>query len=562
MVGVAGFELATPCTPYNNFFVLQSPKHSEQGAAILLQKRLQTKPSSIDVWTHLTESAIIPYRIPYRNERTSARKADTVARRAVNIERLKAIDVGRHVENSNSTKPLHDGGGLYLRRFDSSKWFWYLRYTSPVTKRETWAAIDPGIPYPRTSLARAREAARAMRVQVADGEDISIEREKALDQKRADRVELAERARADVTLRQVFEQWRATDLQPRTRADGKRLGRKDGGKYVAEQFKRHVFPSIGDIALKSVRKPDLFAILDAQKARGQLRTANVLLTDLKQLLRFAADREIIEASPIDTVKKERVGGADTARNRVLDEAEIRALTSRIPSANLAKRTEHGLWLILATGVRVGELMGAAWHDHSSARSTLIEQADATDVKFGEVNLARRTWYIPETKNQRDHTIHLSDFAVKHFEALAELSEHDAWIFPDASGRKPVCVKSFGKQLSDRQRTADRRMTNRTAKTDSLMLTGGRWTAHDLRRTAATLMAQLGIATDVIHECLNHKQADRMSLVYIQNRREAEQAVAFDALGKRLDSLVSGSAETNVVPLRRRARRNQDGIMSA
>jgi integrase len=157
---------------------------------------------------------------------------------------------------------------------------------------------------------------------------------------------------------------------------------------------------------------------------------------------------------------------------------------------------------------------------------------------------------------------LSEFAVKHFEALAELSEHDAWIFPDTSGRKPVCVKSFGKQLSDRQRTANRRMANRTAKTDSLVLAGGRWTAHDLRRTAATLMAHLGIATDVIHECLNHKQADRMSLVYIQNRRETEQAIAFDALGKRLDSLVSGAADTNIIPMRRSARGHHDGTMSA
>ena len=70
-----------------------------------------------------------------------------------------------------------------------------------------------------------------------------------------------------------------------------------------------------------------------------------------------------------------------------------------------------------------------------------------------------------------------------------------------------------------------------------MLDGGRWTAHDLRRAASALMSQLGISNDVINECENHiKQG--MSGVYIQDRREAEQAKAFDVLGQRLAELMA------------------------
>ena len=54
------------------------------------------------------------------------------------------------------------------------------------------------------------------------------------------------------------------------------------------------------------------------------------------------------------------------------------------------------------------------------------------------------------------------------------------------------------------------------------------------------MATLSISNDVIHECLNHIQSDRMSRVYIRDRRESEQARAFDALGTKLASLVSSS----------------------
>ena len=150
--------------------------------------------------------------------------------------------------------------------------------------------------------------------------------------------------------------------------------------------------------------------------------------------------------------------------------------------------------------------------------------------------------MPTTKNQRNHLIHLSDFAAQHFAELATLREADRitgkplpWVFPDSRGTGPVCIKSFGKQLADRQSSESARLQNRTKSVDALVLEGGRWTAHDLRRTASTMMSQLGIPDDVINECQNHiKQG--MSGLYIQDRREAEQIEAFDALGQRLATL--------------------------
>ena len=115
---------------------------------------------------------------------------------------------------------------------------------------------------------------------------------------------------------------------------------------------------------------------------------------------------------------------------------------------------------------------------------------------------------------------------------------------------PVCLKSFNKQLSDRQRTDEERMSNRSKAVDALTLPGGRWTPHDLRRTAASLMAGMGISGDVIDECLNHQIENRVRRVYIRDRREADQARAFDALGARLAGLVEQiESETNIRPLR-------------
>jgi hypothetical protein len=52
------------------------------------------------------------------------------------------------------------------------------------------------------------------------------------------------------------------------------------------------------------------------------------------------------------------------------------------------------------------------------------------------------------------------------------------------------------------------------------------------------MAWLGISSDVIDECLNHMIQSRVRRIYIRDRREIEQAKAFDALGQELTKLIS------------------------
>jgi len=362
--------------------------------------------------------------------------------------------------------------------------------------------------------------------------------------------ELAKQRR--LTVRQVFDRWAATELAPHVGGDGKRIGRKDGGRYVREQFGRRVFPGLGDTPLESVRKSDLLAILDAVKVEGKLRTANMLLADLKQMFRFAAEREIIEHSPIELVQKRKIGGKDTKRKRVLSGDELALLVKQLPLANLGRRTVCGLWIILATGCRMGELTGAVWVDAKSCRLELEPVIDAHNeaagsgtLHLGFIDLVARTWYLPTTKNERDHTIHLSDFALKQFTELAALREADPktdkplpWVFPNSRGTGPLCIKSLGKQVTDRQRPTGERLTNRSKAVHALVMPDGRWTPHDVRRTSSTLMSQLGISNDVINECQNHIKSG-MSGVYIQDRREAEQMRAFDALGARLTAIASG-----------------------
>ena len=468
--------------------------------------------------------------------------------RTAKVHRFTALAVKRYAEAGSQKSPLHDGGGLYLRKRDASA-LWYLRLTEPSTGAEQWHRLFPDDPaggYPHKSLGDARAEARRMWDVRSSGIDPRAERDRQI-QAQKDLAAAAElEAERRLSLRDLFDRWVATDLQPRLRADGKRTGRKDGGKFTRDQFTRRVFPKLGRVAIEDVKRADLLAILDAAKKEGKLRTANVLLADLKQMFRFALARDVVMRNPLETVLKRDVGGASVERDRVLSADELASLAAALPTSGLTDRNVAGVWLVLATGVRVGELLGAMWNSDEDDLAELKVAAEASEVKLGVVDIAALTWHIFETKNQRSHTIHLSAFAVRQFERLAEFREampQDLeravpWVFPNAVGTGPVGVKSFGKQLADRQRPVERRLKNRSLDTDALVLTGGRWTAHDLRRTAATLMAELGFGGDVIDECLNHMIESRVRRIYVRDRRVADQARAFDALGSKLELIAS------------------------
>lgn len=486
-------------------------------------------------------------------------------------------EVLKWVRSAQPGDELRVAKGLYLRKTESTA-LWFYRYASPVTGKQVrvnlWATDERGMAgFPAATLEEAETRAKNIRATIANGVDPLLQAEETRQAElraaevealrlEAERLQLEEDQKAAdlererrISLRTLFDRWRDVDLKPQIKADGKRTGRKDGGQYTFEQFERHVFPKLGHIAAVDVRKADVMAILDALKSDGKLRTCNVLLADLKQMFSFALGRDIIERNPLDTVTKRQAGGTDAMRERVLSVEEIATLSCLVPQAKLNARTATAIWVLLATGARIGELMGAAWSGRDVEPKSLAALPEAQDVKVGIVDLVAKTWYLPTTKNEREHTIHLSAFAIQQLEKLHRMREIDddnkpiPWVFPNSARTGPVCIKSFGKQLADRQRPAENRMSGRSKRTESLMLPGGKWTAHDLRRTAGTLMASLGISGDVIDECLNHVIESRVRRTYIRDRRPLEQARAFDALGERLEQIINGTrAGSNVIQL--------------
>lgn len=331
----------------------------------------------------------------------------------------------------------------------------------------------------------------------------------------AERLAELERQNARVTVRGLFERWAALELAQR----------KDGGAETTRGLEKDVLAVLGDRPADDVKRADVMRILDTVKARGANRQANRLLAEMRQMFSFAVVREIVPTDPTYGVKKKDVGGRDTERERVLTDDEIRSLPAKIADANMLKSTEHAIWIMLATGCRIGELTGARRRD---------------------IDLEDRTWHLPDTKNGKAHTVSLSDFAALRFKELLLLSdEKQDWLMPGTQSDGSVCSKSITKQIYDRQRGKEK--TNGTKKTEALMLPGGRWVPHDLRRTAATLMQRLGVSGDVIERCLNHTEENKIKRVYQRDVPVLEMRRAWHLLGDRLALLTNPETENVTVP---------------
>ena len=413
---------------------------------------------------------------------------------------------------ADSGQRLSDGGGLFgvvrTRRDNSVTVAFSYRYRFDGGSRDLRCGTWPA--HSLKDIRSERDRARAM---VAAGEDPALQR-------RVDKLEQAERQRelhkaaseraARLTVSSLFDAWLRQDLSQR----------KDQGKEVERAFRKDILPVLGALPAADVTRGDIAHLLDAVVARGAKVVANHLLADLRQMYGFGIARNYVEADPTSHLRKADFGGRPRERDRVLSEQEITELAQRLPLARLLKSTELAIWIMLGTCCRVGELSRSRWSD---------------------VDLDDGSWFIPaeNAKNSRPHTVYLSNFALEKFRDLHAIARPCDWVFPARNSTEPVSLKSISKQINDRQRAT--RLKNRSSATATLCLAGGKWTPHDLRRTGATMMGELGVRPDVIERCLNHVEHNRVKRIYQRQQLIAEQTNAWQQLGEKLASLVSISS---------------------
>jgi integrase len=430
----------------------------------------------------------------------------------------------RKVRPSDAEQLLSDGGGLFVRvRSENDGGAISFRLAYRIEGKQRWVTLGS---YPVMSLAEARVRRDECKALAKTGIDPGLEKKNEVNRNR--QAQLEEQARhqrlaARATVRDLFDRWVSLELAKRKESSRKELVRS---------FEKDVLPIIGQVPAEDVTKAHVMKVLDNILARGAHRLANRTLSEMRQLFGFGYTRDIVTADPTHRIRKADVGGKETERDRVLSEDEIRELARRMHGAKLYRPSEVAIWIMLSTGCRVGDLMKARWE---------------------EIDLDAGTWTFQPEKDKvhikRMHTVFLSDFALAQFVRLREVTGSSPWLYPDKSQTKPVCKKSITKQIGDRQRTEALR--NRSKLTGSLLLPGGTWTPHDLRRTCTTLMVELGVLPEVAHLCTYHLEQDRIKRTYNRSKQQAAQAEAWRVLGDRLTLLTRDDVD-NVVTLVRRA----------
>jgi integrase len=395
--------------------------------------------------------------------------------------------------------------GLYLQaRGDSKRWIF--RW-----ERDGKTATASLGSYPIVSLSEARAAALDCHKRIAAG--LPPLAKKELEP-------------AGLTVQALFLEWKKKQL----------VSRKDGGESVEALFQKYVFGSIGERAAADLRRRDIAALLDEVKAAGVNRTVAMLLSAIRQMYRFAISRELLEIDPTAMLKSSDFGVRSVERDRVLSPDEIKLLAQqltlsddeqKLPGlARLKDTTKLGIWLQLATGCRIGELLNAHWRD---------------------VDFTTKEWRItlPDSVTKKhEQTVFLSPFSLARFQELADRTKQPGrdpgWCFKAMNTDGPVCIKSHNKQIADRQRPpAKGRMSGRSKASQALLLPGGKWTPHDLRRTAATLLGDAGISPDIIEKILNHQDENRIRRTYQRQQLLDQQKAAWHQLGSILEILNTG-----------------------
>ena len=159
--------------------------------------------------------------------------------------------------------------------------------------------------------------------------------------------------------------------------------------------------------------------------------------------------------------------------------------------------------------------------------------EIAESRWNEIDLAAKTWTIAKqrSKNGVAHEIPLSDTAIRIVEHLPRIGEKRDGLIFTTTGETPVSGWSRAKATIDK------------AMVEALKERGGDavqpWVFHDMRRTAASGMAGLGIPPHVVEAVLNHRSGTIKGVAAVYNRYNyaAEKRDALDKWAERVVAIV-------------------------
>ncbi|MCP8939402.1 tyrosine-type recombinase/integrase [Alsobacter sp. SYSU M60028] len=357
--------------------------------------------------------------------------------------------------------------GLYLIVQPSGARSWAVRFRIDGRPRKHTLGA-----FPTVDLATARELGRAALTKVHAGVDPTDER----NERRA-AAKAARNATADL-MHNVSEEFLKRHVRTKTRASSAR--------ETERILNVDVLPAWKGRRVQSITRRDVIALLDSVVDRGAPILANRVLAVVRRMFSWCVERGILEASPAAGVKAPSV---ERSRDRVLSDEELR--------------------VVLAAFDDIGWPFGPLF---KVLLLTAQRRDEVGEMRWSEVDLGRRIWTIPRerAKNDQAHEVPLSEPVVAILKELPRIEGRAGFVFT-TTGTTPLGGYSRAKSRLDGFVLARLRSENLDAEPLP------RWTLHDLRRTAATNMARLGVSQIVVEKVINHISGSLSGVAGIYNR---------------------------------------------
>jgi integrase len=368
--------------------------------------------------------------------------------------------------------------GLSFRITSNGARSWCFRFRDPRSAKTSRATIGE---YPTISLGEARERAEAMRRQVVGGEN-------PVERKRRER---------EAAARKTFQALADRYLDEHARRHKRSAGADE------RNLRLHILPKWRARRYDEIGRADVIELIESLIKADKPTLANRVQALISSIFSFAMDADLVKGNPCARLRRR---GVETIGRRILSDDEIRLFWPGSVQKPISRRVGLALRLILLTGVRPGEAAG-------------ITRAELENIS----DKAKARWIIPieRSKNGRAHLVPLSEMARQTiFSALDLTHEDEKFLFPSPSVKNaPITAHALAVAMA---RFAD----------NIDPVTANSWRAeppspHDLRRTVATRLAELGIAKEDRDAVFNHTPRDVGKKHYDLYEREREKRHALD-----------------------------------
>jgi integrase len=344
------------------------------------------------------------------------------------------------------------------------------------------------------SLLRAREMCLDAKRAVREGRSPAIEKQR---EKR--------RMKEAKSFGQFGERWLSSDAM----ADSTRAMRRS-------IFERDLLPAWRNRLLTEIEPDDLRAHCAKIVARGAPATAIHVRDIVKQIYGFAILHGEKVANPADDVGPSSIAHF-VPRDRSLSPTEIRIMLKQLEHVPTLPTICLGLRLILLTMVRKSELQDAIWD---------------------EIDFENAVWTIPKERMKRSkaHNVYLSRQALDIMIALKTCAGNSKYLLPSRyDADAPMSRATFNRVT---YAVVER------AKKEGLPVEP--FTVHDLRRTASTLLNELGFNSDWIEKCLAHEDGRSSRGVYNKAEYEVQRRHMMQEWSDIVDAWVAGEKHMPVL----------------